>query len=159
MQVIDFHDLIHDRIWRAVLAPDLTALVEGIEPPTPEYVLLICADTVAIPGPQLAAIADKLLATGAGYVCCWGPDCERLHDCFDEASQYRGTRGAGVIMTTWHNNESLEEAAWFATHSAYPEEHYEAAFGSVVVAVTGPTDWFRAITEYLGRGAPLLDEA
>jgi hypothetical protein len=62
-------------------------------------------------------------------------------------------------MTTWHSGEPLEEAVWFATHSAYPEKHYEAAFASVVVAVAGPARWYDALTDYLARGAPMLDEA
>lgn len=62
-------------------------------------------------------------------------------------------------MTTWHSNEPLEEAAWFATHSAIPERHYEAAFGSVVLAAIGSNQWFDQLTSYLAAGAPMMDEA
>jgi hypothetical protein len=62
-------------------------------------------------------------------------------------------------MTTWHSNESIEEAAWFATHSAIPDERYSAAFASVVLATVGSTQWFAQLTGYLAAGAPMLDEA
>src|SRR5262245_58549337 len=29
-------------------------------------------------------VAELILASGCKYLCAWGPDCERVHDIFDE---------------------------------------------------------------------------
>lgn len=42
-------------------------------------------------------------------------------------------------MTTWHANESLEEAAWYFKYCAIPyEEHVQADFERFAVSVANP---------------------
>jgi hypothetical protein len=43
---------------------------------------------------------------------CLGPDCERVHDIIDEVIVNRnpGETDEDVIMTTWHDDEALNEA-------------------------------------------------
>jgi hypothetical protein len=53
---------------------------------------------------------------GACYVCAWGLASARIEETFDYAS-YLPELGEPLpytLMTTSHENESLEEALWFA---------------------------------------------
>jgi hypothetical protein len=107
--------------------------------------------------------ATALIRSGARYVCCWGPDCERLHDCFDEAegalSGWDASDGSHV-MTTWHDDEPLEEALWFALNAAIPTPDETAATTQAVLAVSVANhDWSIAMASYLEAGAPMPDEA
>ena len=61
---------------------------------------------------EISDIANWALDQGAVYVCVWGPDCERVHDIIDEVIVNRnpGETDEDVIMTTWHDDEALNEA-------------------------------------------------
>ncbi|MFZ5891951.1 MAG: DUF7684 family protein [Myxococcota bacterium] len=59
-----------------------------------------------------------------------------VHDVFDLVSIERSS-DAPVIMSTWHEKESLEEALWFALVSAYPVGTFAEQCGSVVAIAIG----------------------
>ena len=40
-------------------------------------------------------------------------------------------------MTTWHDQEPLDEALWFFLRSAFPAEHYASSCRSGVVLIIG----------------------
>jgi hypothetical protein len=67
-----------------------------------------------------------IVPIGLCYFCAWGPDCERVHDLFDqviipfEISAQNPLQK--LIMTTWHERESLRKAAWFFQNCAWPSE-------------------------------------
>ncbi|MEP6889345.1 MAG: hypothetical protein ABI955_01455 [Nitrospirota bacterium] len=86
---------------------------------------------------EIRNIADWALAQGAVYLCDWGPDCERVRDIIDEVIVNRnpGETDEDVIMTTWHDDEALNEALWFAVNSAYPAGAYEGTC-ETLVAIT-----------------------
>src|SRR6267154_1524167 len=48
------------------------------------FVLLIAVDASQGPDETIAAAADAILTNGLASLCVWGPDCERVHDIFDE---------------------------------------------------------------------------
>jgi hypothetical protein len=124
-------------------------------------VLLVAADPRALDGPALVDIAAQLIRLGASYVCCWGPDCERLHDCFDEADLLVNGDATDdrVVMTTSHEGEPLEEAIWFAIDAAFPTAAYENGTSTTVIASVANPSWHAKAAAYLSAGAPLLDEA
>jgi len=125
------------------------------------FVLLLAANTTPLSGPELVDAARRILEAGASYVCCWGPGCERLHDCFDEARFGFDDPDAGddVIMTTWHEDESLEEAIWFAINTAFPTPKYEVTTRIVAVLTIANASWSLRAEEYLREGAPSGNEA
>ncbi|TKB92852.1 MAG: hypothetical protein E8D41_08780 [Nitrospira sp.] len=88
-------------------------------------VLFLAMDARPMSVGEISNMANWALDQGAVYVCAWGPDCERVHDIIDEVLVDRdpGETDEDVIMTTWHDDETLEEALWFAVNSAYPQEH------------------------------------
>src|SRR5690606_16406643 len=79
--------------------------------PARYFVLFVGADASrSIPEPYFT-IAEHLLELGAVYVVCWGPECRRAEDIFDEAVVGNGeTDRFGSIMTTSHPDESICQA-------------------------------------------------
>jgi len=138
----------------ATLAADLVA-------PSRHFVLFIAADTRSLAGSEIYAAAEAAIRAGASYVCCWGPDCSRFHDAFDEADLEMNGESSDdrILMTTWHENEPLEETLWFAVHSTFPSPFYESSTRAVLAVAIGSRAWATQIQTYLAAGAPLMDEA
>ncbi len=104
---------------------DIKATLE-IEFPTEYVVLFWAADFRLIAGSEIVDLAKSLLFKGIHYVCCWGPECEKAHDCFDEAKVILEIDNGFErhVMTTWHSDESLDEALWFCIYNATPEDEF-----------------------------------
>lgn len=79
--------------------------LEHIVLPAAHTVLLIAADARGIHTDTIARVAERLLASGLIYVCIWGPDCERVHDIFDEVHVGDGaSEPSFTLMSTWHSD-------------------------------------------------------
>jgi hypothetical protein len=141
----------------SVHANTLEELPPSLVAPSPRFVLFLAADAQSVEGPALVDWAAEILNRGATYVCCWGPGCERLEACFDEASGARENwePSERVIMTTAHADESLIEAAWFALHAALPDDGWAEGTGAVILATVGNAVWSAELSSYLRAGAPL----
>jgi hypothetical protein len=140
-------------------AGSVAELARDLRPPTSRFVLFIAADALGPGDSEMHSAATNLLQAGASYVCCWGPGCERLHDAFDTAAlPFQAASDDDVIMTTWHDDESLEEAVWFAVHNAWPTPAYERDTRAVVAVAVGAPQWASRINDYLQAGAPFPDE-
>lgn len=67
-------------------------------------------------------IAIWLVENGCRYAITWGLDCEAWHDSIDwanlQALDFRDIPDQNLVMTTWHANEPLSEAFWFAGNCA-----------------------------------------
>jgi hypothetical protein len=152
---------IHGRAVVLERAESLGEAIAGLRAPSTHFVLVIAGDTANVRGPDLVDNAAALIGLGASYICCWGPDCERFHDCFDEADwMVNGESSDGrVLMTTWHSDEPLQEAIWFGLNSAIPSASYESATRAVVILCVGNASCWEQASSYLDAGAPLLDEA
>jgi hypothetical protein len=100
------------------------------EQPPPELAIgpfraVIVSEVAAAPEWQ-NRVAEWLLEKGCLYVVAWGIECEAWHDAVDwahlEAFDYGDIPDDKFVMTTWHANEPLGEALWFAAHCAsHPE--------------------------------------
>jgi len=74
-------------------------------------------------------LAEKCIANNVLYLCAAGPNCELIHDVFDETIVELKIKNKQSIespedfenspMTTWHHNFS--EGFWFSIASAYSE--------------------------------------
>lgn len=68
-------------------------------------------------------VTDWLVQSGCLYAVTWGRDCEKWHDSVDGANlrefDYGDIPDDRFVMTTWHENEPLEEALWFAGQCAF----------------------------------------
>ena len=65
--------------------PSLESLPERLTLATEHFVCLLASDASQLSTKLVFRAAEQLLASGAVYICSWGPGCERVHDLFDEA--------------------------------------------------------------------------
>jgi hypothetical protein len=93
--------------------------------PEPCFVLFLALDASELASEVVRAFADKIAAQGVGYVCAWGPDCSRVHDIFDfaldvdnEELRREADENDATVMTSWHEDEDLDEALDFAVFAA-----------------------------------------
>ncbi len=87
--------------------------------------------------------ADLAIKQGLAYFSAWGPDCERLHDMMDEALIERkvdGAPGPTFTMTTWHADESIEDALEFFRDCALDFDLQDANSSPGVIALVGRPD-------------------
>ena len=78
-------------------------------------------------------VGSWLVAQGCLYMMAWGHECEAWHDAVDWAVV--GAYGGEIpdekfVMTTWHEDESLEEVFWFAKLAA---EHPDVVLDQQVI--------------------------
>lgn len=66
---------------------------------------------------------EWLVQSGCLYAVAWGLDCEEWHDSVDAANlrefDYGDIPDDRFVMTTWHSQEPLVEAFWFAGQCAF----------------------------------------
>jgi hypothetical protein len=126
-----------------------------VDPHSTHFGLFLALDAREIDSKRLGEPAARLLKRGLAYLCAWGPDCELVHDIFDEEDVARdlGRDTHDVIMTTWHKDESLEEALWFFVHSAFPADGYVRDCTDWVIAPIANPGWEQEIREKIRRVA------
>jgi len=108
------------------------------------FSLMILADATGVDNDAVGALADWCLENGLFSVSVWGPGCERVHDVFDEEDVIKGpsaaTRGKAVVMSTWHESESLLEALEYFWTSTFEDESVD--WGPAwIILVVGRNDW------------------
>jgi hypothetical protein len=126
----------------------ISDLSNQIEPVSKYFGLFLAIDARGLDVSPISDLATQLLSRGLVYLCAWGPDCERVHDIFDEAIVGRELEATeqpeifdGTVMTTWHSRESFKEAVWFFVHSAFATESYEHDCKDWVIATIGNPEW------------------
>lgn len=112
--------------------------------PPGHWCVLLAMDATNVSVDDISGVLVRLLDAGMVYLCTWGPDCERVHDICDEdlvMQEIDGKRPEASdtdhVMTTWHSDEPLADAAWFAVHTAKPAEDYEATFAGTIAMLVG----------------------
>jgi hypothetical protein len=67
-------------------------------------------------------VSDWLVASGCSYMMAYGRSCSAWDDSVDEANcerfDFAEIPAERFVMTTWHEDESLEEVFWFCKNSA-----------------------------------------
>ena len=70
-----------------------------------------------------SSTARWLVDGGCLYAVAWGRECEKWHDAVDwavlETFDYGDIPDDNFVMTTWHAEERLSEALWFAGNCAF----------------------------------------
>ncbi len=142
-------DDISERTLMLLTSSTLDAMPADIVVGSRYFVSLIVCDADAIPSEENAKCAQALLRAGCVYFCCWGPGCERVHDIVDGQylieSGYSVREDESVVMTTWHDDVSLEEAAWFAINVAFPDDRFFDECKAVVAVCIGSAEWAETI--------------
>jgi len=131
------------------LVPEYSA-IEHLSLPSEHTVLLIVGDARDVSTDSIAQVAQRLLEAGLIWICAWGPDCQRVHDVFDEVHVGDGTTEPPfTLMSTWHSGEPLEEAVWFFVNSAFPLDT-ELGSTSYVAVTVADREWAGVVDESLG---------
>jgi hypothetical protein len=128
---------------------DFTSLPASLQLSSPHFIAFLVADATDVPVSSIAALARLLLNSGCVYFCAWGPDCERVHDIFDEEhlaedledDNQNVVEDDSVILTTWHSDESLDEALWYFAFTAFAAEAYQETCGSALAISIGNSAW------------------
>ncbi len=119
---------------------DWPAELQGL---SPHFGLFLACDASAVPDETVLTVAREAIGQGLSYLCAWGPDCGRVHDLFDNAAVEKDPNPTedSVIMTTWHWDDTLDEALWFFVYSAWPAPDYESTCGSWLAVAMGSPEW------------------
>jgi hypothetical protein len=124
-------------------------LPQSIRPRSEYFTLLLAWDAPTVHESQLQEWMRPLVDRGLVYFCAWGERCEAVHDAVDRCDIGKdGAKSDFVIMTTWHNTDSLEKACWFFKELALPNETSGIAkFDRFAVAV-GNRQWAERMKRY-----------
>lgn len=79
-------------------------------------------------------VSSWLVSAGCLYALAWGEDCSIWDDAVDwaniDAFAFKPIPPERFVMTTWHDDETIEEVFWFARHCA---EHPTVALESNLI--------------------------
>jgi hypothetical protein len=104
--------------------------------------------TEETPSPvDVEALADYMIKSGLFWLSSWRPGCEAVHDTFDaiDVHLHESEERYPVVMTTWHDHESLDEALWFFWNAAFPDEGKEG--GPTFLALSVGSDVIKSDLE------------
>ena len=92
--------------------------------------ILVCMDAGRTPFDRLKPLAHRLLDSGGVFFCCYGYAAKMTHDAVDwvraelDIHEYelgaKRESDARIIMTTWHDDELLEQTVEFWCQYGYP---------------------------------------
>ena len=119
--------------------------------------LFVAADISNVGIDVVSQFAAAALNKGMVYFCAWGRDCEKFHDIVDEVvvndelgeRRFVGPTANDTVMTTWHDDETLEEALDFFVTLAVPTQGFEVDSGFRVVMCLGNSGWAETATRVL----------
>jgi len=150
-------------LWALPEPLSRAAFAEGL--PTGPFICLLVWDSEGESVDSIAAVTDTLLRAGCVYANAWGPGCSRVHDIFDEELVMMCLDGdmpdddEHLVMTVWHEKESLKDALFYLFCCSTPAEAYEGSCGtSLVVTIDAATSDVSLIRSALGDPATFLDD-
>jgi hypothetical protein len=133
---------------------NIELLSDEITPSSQHFCLFLALDAKSLDDGKIREVAKRLLQKGLVYLCAWGPDCERVHDLFDYTIlEMDPQQDRPVVMTTWHTEESFQEAVWFFINAAFPDEAYVRNCHDWMFAPIGNPGWEKVIRESQSSGA------
>lgn len=108
-------------------------------------------------------ITEWLVARGCLYAIAWGIDCEVWHDSVDWAVlntfDFGDIPDDRFVMTTWHAEEPLSEAFWFAGNCAsHPNVELEETIILHISREARPLDMVRTYRESQEVGDGVADD-
>jgi len=134
------------------------------------FSLALLVDGSRYSNEELLAFAGETLRKGLCYLVAWGPDCERVHDLFDEEvidddgeDRYlpAGASPDDVVITTWHAKETLAQSLFFFVYCAFPTDAFEPEWKHRIILSVGNEKWARKAVRYMkavaASGRPIND--
>lgn len=123
-----------------------------------DFGLFLACDANAIETVTLERFAKSAIQQRCAFVCCWGDGCEKAHGAFDsmrDAETSVARNPEGVLMTTWHDDETLSDALWYFTEVAFVDEDYAAEPKLLLVVSVGSDERAQVIAGQLRQVAKL----
>lgn len=82
-----------------------------------EFVLILVVADPMVTGAERWAVSEQIIRANCRYAVCNGHDCSRWDDSIDEAFVASDPNFSPPdersVMTTWHDDESLDDVAFF----------------------------------------------
>ena len=130
---------------------------DRVDLPTQHYVLGVFANASGVAPETIKAAMRSALMNGAVYVVAWGEGCDLVHDICDQLrfELDLDDNENATIMTTWHSDESVAEAVWFFSNSAFPDGAFTETCGSWLAVRVGEYRSNEQIEAYLADPARL----
>ncbi|MGC4027294.1 MAG: hypothetical protein QM696_00275 [Steroidobacteraceae bacterium] len=143
------HDLSSERDLYVLAIESASELPRKFAIQSARFVCLLAWDARDVSDEEIAALARKLLQAGAVYVSTWGSDCERVHDIIDtfDVLLHPEPIDDRVIMTTWHDTDSLQEALWFVLNCTWPAGIYSEGCDATVAISIANAGWASEILD------------
>jgi len=116
------------------------------------FILVLALDARPLSDETITAYGTRVLKQGVVCLCAWGPDCERVHDLFDDLRVDDQETDDRCLMTSWHADETLAEAIEYGLFPALASDYYETCH-TVVVATVANHDWANEARRVLPRSA------
>lgn len=123
---------------------------------SPFFSLALLVDGSRYSNEDLLAFADECLRKRLCYLA-WGPDCERVHDLFDEARDQperggylpQAASGDDVVMTSWHALKPLADALFFFVFCTFPTGVFMPEWRHRIILSVGNEEWALDSVEYM----------
>ena len=131
----------------------LDEIPESINLSSEHFACFIAWDSESTSVDEISKLVEVLIKNGGAYFCSWGNDCQRVHDIIDGIDAYPynniGSPEDSVIMTSWHENESIDEALYYFLTFTSPDEFYESSMNSSLAISIGSKEWSNVIDSAL----------
>jgi hypothetical protein len=124
---------------------DIDHWPDDLHEPEPHFGVLLAMDGTTVAAGRVATFANKLMDQGMVFVCAWGPACERVHDIVDVERTRRTETDDRFISTTWHGDEDLDDAVWFAVAAEVPSDAYIETCRAVIAIVVDQPEWSQRV--------------
>ncbi len=134
---------------------DISGLPPHLNLPSQHFALLLAWDARGVPNETIRGLARWLMDEGLAYLCAWGPDCKRVRHQFDleDVGKKQVDADESFVVTTWHDDEPLDEVLWEFLYCTLPADDYIETCGSGLAMSVGNEEWAREIVEALSDPA------
>ena len=106
---------------------------------SPHFACFLAWDAREASVEEIDGVLRPLLTSGVAHLCTWGADCKRVHDIADKIFHRLVSPEGAVVMTTWHDEETLAEAVEFFLNRSFPHEYYEDTLRSgIAISIGSP---------------------
>ena len=99
-----------------------------------------------------ASISSWLVDSGCLYMMAWGNDCNQWDDSVDLANiekfNHEEIPDDQFVMTTWHDDETIQEVFWYAKNLAF---HDSVELENVLILHIGHTDRSKEYKDMYGK--------
>jgi hypothetical protein len=120
------HSDLQDRDVYVLSVRNMADLREPPVLPSAHYAVFLACDTAGMRAQTIGRFVRKFIDSGAVYFCCYGDDCSRVHDIIDEEDVWMAQSSGeeAIVMTTWHDKDTLENAMEFFLRWTVPDEKF-----------------------------------